>query len=64
MMGKAAGRSAPVAKWSTNPAIARNKKPMPAMVTRLVIVVQRMPRLTPAIPLSDRKYFFLNEANI
>ena len=37
---------------------------MPPMVTRLVIVVHNMPRLTPAMPLSDRKYFFLNEANI
>ena len=63
-MGRAAGRSAPVVKWSTNPAITRNRKPMPAMVTRLVIVVQKTPRFTPAMPLSDRKYFFLNEANI
>ena len=37
---------------------------MPAMVMRLVSVVQNMPRFTPAIPLSDRKYFFWNEANI
>lgn len=37
---------------------------MPAMVTRLVIVVQKMPRLTPATPLSDKKYFFLNEVSI
>ena len=63
-MGAAAGRAAPVAKCSTKQAIVRNRKPMPAIVTRLVIAVQKIPRLTPATPLSDRKYFFWNEANI
>ena len=64
MIGRASGRSAPAARCSTKPAMTRNKKPMPAMVMRLVSVVQKMPRFTPATPLSDRKYFFWNEANI
>ena len=34
-----------LARCSTKPAITRNKKPMPAMVMRLVSVVQKMPRL-------------------
>ena len=63
-MGTAAGRSAPTVKWPIKPVMVRNRKPMPAMVTRLTIVVQKIPRLTPAMPLSDKKYFFLNEANI
>ena len=37
---------------------------MPAMVTRFVMHVQNTPRFTPEMPLSERKYFFLNEANI
>ena len=37
---------------------------MPPMTMMLASVVQKMPRLTPDMPLSDRKYLVLSEANI